>query len=154
MELQVCVAACTIPGTKAKIQLDKRKNTIDRANKLLYDESDRMKSALVGATHSGASTSPSDFSNHLREFVSSCHLELLHMPGDIQQQLIRPDASSPHPLHFLRLSHLCCQKLDLAGRRSTSEHSSSPEGLLQEAPEADRDPRKNPRRALRGSGSS
>merc|ERR1719410_3335068 len=29
---------------EAKIQLDKRKNTIDRANKLLYDESDRMKS--------------------------------------------------------------------------------------------------------------
>jgi len=29
---------------EAKIQLDQRKNTIDRANKLLYDESDRMKS--------------------------------------------------------------------------------------------------------------
>merc|ERR1719188_1371618 len=28
---------------EAKIQLDKRKETIDRANKLLYDESDRMK---------------------------------------------------------------------------------------------------------------
>merc|ERR1719188_2340741 len=29
---------------EAKIQLDKRKETIDRANKLLHDESDRMKS--------------------------------------------------------------------------------------------------------------
>merc|ERR1719188_585783 len=28
---------------EAKIQLDKRKETIDRANKLLHDESDRMK---------------------------------------------------------------------------------------------------------------
>eukprot|EP00913_Durusdinium_trenchii_P031776 g29760.t1 len=29
---------------KAKIQLDQRRETIDRANKLLYEESDRMKS--------------------------------------------------------------------------------------------------------------
>jgi len=34
----------TIDAEEAKIQLDQRKNTIDRANKLLYDESDRMKS--------------------------------------------------------------------------------------------------------------
>jgi len=33
-----------IDAEEAKIQLDQRKNTIDRANKLLYDESDRMKS--------------------------------------------------------------------------------------------------------------
>jgi hypothetical protein len=34
----------TIDAEEAKIQLDQRKATIDRANKLLYDESDRMKS--------------------------------------------------------------------------------------------------------------
>jgi len=34
----------TIDAEEAKIQLDQRKHTIDRANKLLYDESDRMKS--------------------------------------------------------------------------------------------------------------
>merc|ERR1719326_381920 len=33
-----------IDAEEAKIQLDQRKATIDRANKLLYDESDRMKS--------------------------------------------------------------------------------------------------------------
>jgi len=33
-----------IDAEEAKIQLDQRKSTIDRANKLLYDESDRMKS--------------------------------------------------------------------------------------------------------------
>merc|ERR1712064_229447 len=33
-----------IDAEETKIQLDKRKATIDRANKLLYDESDRMKS--------------------------------------------------------------------------------------------------------------
>jgi len=33
-----------IDAEEAKIQLDGRKTTIDRANKLLYDESDRMKS--------------------------------------------------------------------------------------------------------------
>jgi len=33
-----------VDAEETKIQLDKRKATIDRANKLLYDESDRMKS--------------------------------------------------------------------------------------------------------------
>jgi len=33
-----------VDAEEAKIQLDQRKKTIDRANKLLYDESDRMKS--------------------------------------------------------------------------------------------------------------
>jgi len=33
-----------VDAEEAKIQLDQRKATIDRANKLLYDESDRMKS--------------------------------------------------------------------------------------------------------------
>merc|ERR1719313_3205487 len=33
-----------LDAEEAKIQLDQRKATIDRANKLLYDESDRMKS--------------------------------------------------------------------------------------------------------------
>merc|ERR1712217_679099 len=33
-----------VDAEEAKIQLDQRKNTIDRANKLLHDESDRMKS--------------------------------------------------------------------------------------------------------------
>merc|ERR1711977_205307 len=33
-----------LDSEEAKIQLDQRKATIDRANKLLYDESDRMKS--------------------------------------------------------------------------------------------------------------
>lgn len=33
-----------VDAAEAKIQLDQRKATIDRANKLLYDESDRMKS--------------------------------------------------------------------------------------------------------------
>jgi hypothetical protein len=33
-----------IDAEEAKIQLEQRKHTIDRANKLLYDESDRMKS--------------------------------------------------------------------------------------------------------------
>merc|ERR1711920_811688 len=33
-----------IDAEEAKIQLDQRKATIDRANKLLYDESDRMNS--------------------------------------------------------------------------------------------------------------
>merc|ERR1711972_795408 len=33
-----------VDAMEAKIQLDKRKDTIDRANKLLHDESDRMKS--------------------------------------------------------------------------------------------------------------
>mmetsp|Transcript_13601 Transcript_13601/g.25752 ORF Transcript_13601/g.25752 Transcript_13601/m.25752 type:complete len:471 (+) Transcript_13601:134-1546(+) len=33
-----------VDAEEAKIQLDQRKHTIDRANKLLYDESDRMKS--------------------------------------------------------------------------------------------------------------
>jgi len=33
-----------VDAEEAKIQLDQRRSTIDRANKLLYDESDRMKS--------------------------------------------------------------------------------------------------------------
>merc|ERR1719502_2440071 len=33
-----------VDAEEAKIQLEQRKKTIDRANKLLYDESDRMKS--------------------------------------------------------------------------------------------------------------
>merc|ERR1712151_800269 len=33
-----------VDAEEAKIQLDQRKTTIDRANKLLHDESDRMKS--------------------------------------------------------------------------------------------------------------
>mmetsp|Transcript_12888 Transcript_12888/g.20407 ORF Transcript_12888/g.20407 Transcript_12888/m.20407 type:complete len:483 (+) Transcript_12888:137-1585(+) len=33
-----------VDSEEAKIQLDQRRSTIDRANKLLYDESDRMKS--------------------------------------------------------------------------------------------------------------
>merc|ERR1712151_890427 len=33
-----------VDAMEAKIQLDARKTTIDRANKLLHDESDRMKS--------------------------------------------------------------------------------------------------------------
>merc|ERR1719161_2777967 len=33
-----------VDAQEAKLQLDARKATIDRANKLLYDESDRMKS--------------------------------------------------------------------------------------------------------------